>query len=206
MKKLIATLILLLALSGGAKASFLPQTFVVDFEIPSIDSSSTIGHYYDATWVNFDVQDAPNYNTDYIPALHSGTHLAYNNFATTNLAKIIFDNPVNVEGAWFSAMYSETGSNIISISGTYGNGNEFELDPITVLPGTAQWNRFILKGATDDSLLTGVSTLQFKASSDWFTMDDLTYKTPVPEPASMALGLISLTGLLGARRKKIQAN
>lgn len=35
----------------------------------------------------------------------------------------------------------------------------------------------------------------------WFAIDDITY-TPVPEPASATLGLISLAGLIAARRKR----
>lgn len=200
MKKLIAILVLFLALSGNANAAQIPQTIVIDFEDIDTSTSVTLGQYASATWINFDVLNSSTYDVNYQHATNSGTHVAYNSFASSP-STIIFDMPVNPYRAWFASTYFEP--NTIRITGTYGDGTPFELNPITLDKDSGGWYYFTLLGTNIQ--LTGAATMTFQADNYWFGMDDFTYHTPVPEPASVALGLISLAGLLGARKRKQQA-
>jgi hypothetical protein len=209
MKKLIAALILFLALSSGAKASTITVTF--DDINTNPNGVAGLNHYSGASWYGYYVMDPARYNLQYLPAIVSQSQIAFNGYGLD--AAIVFDTPVYLDNAYFTSAYYQP--NIISVNVTYGDGstdsfdNLFTLDPI----GVQQQVFFNLENVKSIVFSPDTSRLPFDPQNPapddilcWYGMDNLTYSIadPVPEPASMALGLISLTGLLGARRRKSQ--
>ena len=180
----IATLIVFLAFSSGAKAA------VITFD--DVDTASLgykiLNDYAGATWINFGVVNSSTYNTHYDDATISGTQVAYNVNALGS-AEILFNNPVNIDKAYFASAYFEP--NNIDISWVYSNGTTGST-AIALDKDFGQWANLGLKEVT---------SLKFEADNYYFGMDNFTY-SPVPEPTSIALGLMSLAGLLGARRRK----
>lgn len=202
MKKILATLILFLALSGGAKAA---TTTTLNFDDIDTGTSGAVNFtsYTDSfgitsTWTDWGVMNPHTYNTQYEPAIHSESQIAWNGYGQD--ATISFDQAVNLMSGYFTSAYYSP--NNITISGTYATGSTFSFtDFISLSPtGNQEFVNFGLHGIT--SITFSPDVIGFPDERNWFGMDDLVYCTPVPEPASVALGLISLTGLLGARRRK----
>lgn len=205
MKKfsLLVSLLVFLTFSQGAKAVLIDFDDVVVNSYGYRDMDYT---YHNATWTGFWVIDPYIANTNYIPAIVSPNNVAVNVYGGD--ASIAFNTPVYLGSAYFTSSYYAP--NVISVSGTYFDGSSFSFDDIITLNpiGNKQFETFSFLGNKSVSYITFSPTptpaYPYPKVTDkrpWFGMDDFTY-TPVPEPSSMALGLMSLAGLLGARRKK----
>jgi|GEM_PF-6581248 len=193
----IAILIGFLAFSSGAKA------VIIDFEDvdTSPDGVVQLDYYANAHWTDFHVMDPyvfdnPSY-PEYIPAVSSGTQFAVNFFGDD--VSITFDNPVNLIGGNFTTPFEILSPNVISISGIYSDGTTFSLSNYIALE--TDDDGFGIQTPVVFNFEKYVSSITFQPDNFYFGMDDLEY-TPVPEPTSVALGLMSLAGLAGIRRRK----
>jgi len=198
---LIAAMVGLMAFSNMANAAEI--TFEeVDASAGPFALNST--HYPGINWNGFSVMQPSSFNPRYLPGLVSQDQLAWNDFGDS--ASITFDNPVNFISGYFTApIFTPTFPAYvpveISISGLYADGSTFSFDDYIVLAteGSQQFVNFNLNGITSITFSPDVSTTP--TAHNWFAMDNITY-TPVPEPGSMALGLISLAGLIGSRIRR----
>lgn len=201
MKKFIATLILFLTFSGVANAA----TVTVDFEDvdASTDGYTILNDYAGAIWNNFGVLNTVSYDSDYAAAAVSPVQIAYNVDALSP-ASIVFDSAVDFVQAYFAPSAGALNNPFDTIiNWTLGDGST-GTDTITLAfdvtgKPIGQWWK-------PTGGIQNLSSLTFATNPyDYFGIDNITYSTPVPEPTSVALGLISLVGLFGARKRKQQA-
>jgi len=207
----ITTLIIFLAFSSGAKA------VTIDFEDVNVGSTGAVwlDYYHNATWTDgtgelgVGVMDPYIFSDPYIPAIASESQIAWNVYG--NDFGIEFDAPILFESAYLTSSYYAP--NALSVFGTYADGSSFNFeDVITLNPvGNQQFEEFdFLTQAISSITISPISAMELYGRDytaydirPWFGVDDITYTpvTPAPEPATATLGLMSLVGLLGARRR-----
>jgi len=206
--------LLVLGLAIAALGNSQANAAILTFDDITTDPTASITNYGGFTWTSTGVLNSTTYAlpSGYKVANTSGDYVAFNEFAgiaSANSTTFDFIG-ANLTSAWNDDLQLE-------VKGLLG-GSELYSQTVTlqsVAPDAAK--RF-------DFNFTGIDELVFTSSGGThnqddfgdldpsagiggthFAMDDFEYQTgdvPAPEPTSMALGFLGLSGILGLRRRK----
>lgn len=197
LKKLSLILMLAISFTAGANAA------TIDFDDVKVNNPAggynavqAISNYAGFQWSNFEIVLASDFTSNPRGDNDDVSHPNFVDNTDGSIASIY--NPTtlfNFDQAYFAAWqpssfnllisgYKNGGlvhSQTINLSGTYNN---------PALYTFSQFNNI-------DTLVFGTPT----SAGQWFAMDNFQY-SPAPEPASAVMGLLSLAGVLGFKKRK----